>query len=53
MRASTMKPTVNEITSVAIGKVQWEEIIANFRELGVEMAGPCHCTSEYACCADT
>ena len=48
MRASTMKPTVNEITSAAIGKVQLEEIITNFRKLGVEKVGSCHCTGELA-----
>lgn len=32
----------------AMRKVQLEEIIANFRELGVEMVGPCHCTGELA-----
>ena len=32
----------------AMRKVQLEEIIANFRELGVEMVGSCHCTGELA-----
>jgi 7,8-dihydropterin-6-yl-methyl-4-(beta-D-ribofuranosyl)aminobenzene 5'-phosphate synthase len=32
----------------AMRKVQLEEIIADFRELGVEKVGPCHCTGELA-----
>ena len=32
----------------AMRKAQLEEIIANFRELGVEKVGPCHCTGELA-----
>jgi 7,8-dihydropterin-6-yl-methyl-4-(beta-D-ribofuranosyl)aminobenzene 5'-phosphate synthase len=27
---------------------QLEEIIANFRKLGVKKVGPCHCTGELA-----
>ena len=30
----------------AMRKAQLEEIIASFRELGVEKVGPCHCTGE-------
>jgi 7,8-dihydropterin-6-yl-methyl-4-(beta-D-ribofuranosyl)aminobenzene 5'-phosphate synthase len=30
----------------AIGKVQLEEIITNFRKLGAEKVGPCHCTGD-------
>jgi len=30
----------------AMRKAQLEEIIANFRKLGVEKVGPCHCTGE-------
>jgi 7,8-dihydropterin-6-yl-methyl-4-(beta-D-ribofuranosyl)aminobenzene 5'-phosphate synthase len=30
----------------AMRKAQLEEIIANFRELGVGRVGPCHCTGE-------
>jgi 7,8-dihydropterin-6-yl-methyl-4-(beta-D-ribofuranosyl)aminobenzene 5'-phosphate synthase len=32
----------------AIRRAQLEEIIANFRKLGVEKVGPCHCTGELA-----
>ena len=32
----------------AMRKAQLEEIIANFRKLGVEKIGPCHCTGELA-----
>ena len=32
----------------AMGNTQLEEIIANFRELGVEKVGPCHCTGDLA-----
>ena len=32
----------------AMRKAQLEEIIANFRKLGVEKVGPCHCTGELA-----
>jgi 7,8-dihydropterin-6-yl-methyl-4-(beta-D-ribofuranosyl)aminobenzene 5'-phosphate synthase len=32
----------------AMGKAQLKEIIGNFRELGVERAGPCHCTGDLA-----
>jgi 7,8-dihydropterin-6-yl-methyl-4-(beta-D-ribofuranosyl)aminobenzene 5'-phosphate synthase len=30
----------------AVGRAQLEEIIANFRKLGVEQVGPCHCTGD-------
>jgi len=30
----------------AIGKAQLEEIITNFRKLGAEKVGPCHCTGD-------
>jgi 7,8-dihydropterin-6-yl-methyl-4-(beta-D-ribofuranosyl)aminobenzene 5'-phosphate synthase len=32
----------------AMRKAQFEEIIAKFRELGVEKVGSCHCTGELA-----
>ena len=32
----------------AMRKPQLEEIIANFRKLGVEKVGPCHCTGDLA-----
>ena len=32
----------------AMHRAQLEEIIANFRKLGVEKVGPCHCTGELA-----
>ena len=32
----------------AMRKTQLEKIIVNFRELGVEKVGPCHCTGELA-----
>ena len=30
----------------AMGKPKLEEIIANFRKLGVRKVGPCHCTGD-------
>jgi 7,8-dihydropterin-6-yl-methyl-4-(beta-D-ribofuranosyl)aminobenzene 5'-phosphate synthase len=32
----------------ALRRAQLEEIIDNFRKLGVEKVGPCHCTGELA-----
>ena len=32
----------------AMGKLQLEKIIVNFRKLGVQQVGPCHCTGDVA-----
>jgi len=32
----------------AMGKPQLEKIIVNFRKLGVQQVGPCHCTGDMA-----